>query len=135
MPTRRASCPSASLLLTCCDDDAHLATTRVESHALRHTCQLAGRHPDHSMPPDVKLTPIDRGAGPSFVVDEFIFEFTHTVIMDWMLPGVLRVAAGCGVLQPFEAAATGEQRQHVHSVLLPPGIFGPRVACPALAVD
>jgi len=39
------------------------------------------------MPPDVQLTPIDRSVGSDTVVDEFIFEFTHTVEMDWMLPG------------------------------------------------
>jgi carboxymethylenebutenolidase len=40
------------------------------------------------MPADVKLTPIDRSVGANTVVDEFIFEFTHNVPMDWMLPGV-----------------------------------------------
>lgn len=45
------------------------------------------------MPPDVKLTPIDRHiAPPSSLVDEFVFEFTHSQPMDWMLPGELAVA-------------------------------------------
>lgn len=40
------------------------------------------------MPPDTKTTPISRTIGETQVVDEMIFEFTHTVPMDWMLPGI-----------------------------------------------
>ena len=40
------------------------------------------------MPPDTKTTPISRTIGETQIVDEMIFEFTHTVPMDWMLPGV-----------------------------------------------
>ena len=40
------------------------------------------------MPPDTKMTPISRTIGVDRVVDEMVAEFTHTVEMDWMLPGV-----------------------------------------------
>ena len=40
------------------------------------------------MPPDTKTTPISRTIGDTQIVDEMIFEFTHTVTMDWMLPGI-----------------------------------------------
>ncbi len=40
------------------------------------------------MPPDTELTPLSRTVGHDQVVDEMIFKFTHTVKMDWMLPGV-----------------------------------------------
>lgn len=40
------------------------------------------------MPPDTKTTPISRTIGDTQIVDEMIFEFTHTVPMDWMLPGI-----------------------------------------------
>jgi carboxymethylenebutenolidase len=40
------------------------------------------------MPPDTKVTPISRTIGDTQIVDEMIFSFTHTVQMDWMLPGV-----------------------------------------------
>jgi len=40
------------------------------------------------MPPDTKTTPISRTIGETQIVDEMIFEFTHTVPMDWMLPGI-----------------------------------------------
>lgn len=40
------------------------------------------------MPPDTSMTPVSRTVGADRVVDEMVFEFTHTIKMDWMLPGV-----------------------------------------------
>jgi carboxymethylenebutenolidase len=40
------------------------------------------------MPPDTSMTPVSRTIGVDRVVDELVFEFTHTTSMDWMLPGV-----------------------------------------------
>jgi carboxymethylenebutenolidase len=40
------------------------------------------------MPPDTEMTPISRTIGNDQIVDEMVFKFTHTVPMDWMLPGV-----------------------------------------------
>ncbi len=39
------------------------------------------------MPPDTSMTPVSRTIGIDRVVDEMVFEFTHTIKMDWMLPG------------------------------------------------
>ena len=40
------------------------------------------------MPPDTGMTPVSRTIGVDRVVDEMVFEFTHTIKMDWMLPGI-----------------------------------------------
>ncbi|HRI48943.1 MAG TPA: ester cyclase [Pseudomonadota bacterium] len=40
------------------------------------------------MPPDLAMTPISRTIGSERLVDEMVLEFTHTIAMDWMLPGV-----------------------------------------------
>ena len=40
------------------------------------------------MPPDTSMTPVSRTIGVDRVIDEMVFEFTHTIKMDWMLPGV-----------------------------------------------
>lgn len=47
-----------------------------------------GAHFIPKMPPDTKVTPVSRTIGETQIVDEMIFSFTHTVQMDWMLPGV-----------------------------------------------
>lgn len=40
------------------------------------------------MPPDIELIPISRTIGNDQLVDEMVVKFTHTVKMDWMLPGI-----------------------------------------------
>jgi carboxymethylenebutenolidase len=40
------------------------------------------------MPPDTEMTPISRTIGNDQLVDEMVFKFTHTIPMDWMLPGI-----------------------------------------------
>ena len=40
------------------------------------------------MPADTSMTPVSRTIGVDRIVDEMVFEFTHTSRMDWMLPGV-----------------------------------------------
>jgi carboxymethylenebutenolidase len=40
------------------------------------------------MPPDVETVLVARTIGRDQLIDELIFRFTHTVEMDWMLPGV-----------------------------------------------
>jgi carboxymethylenebutenolidase len=53
--------------------------------------QLAEFYSKHfipKMPPDTEIVPISRTIGIERLVDEMIFRFTHTMEMDWMLPGV-----------------------------------------------
>jgi carboxymethylenebutenolidase len=40
------------------------------------------------MPPDLELNPISRTIGTDRLVDEMMAKFTHTIRMDWMLPGI-----------------------------------------------
>jgi carboxymethylenebutenolidase len=40
------------------------------------------------MPADTEIVPISRTIGVERLVDEMLFRFTHTIEMDWMLPGV-----------------------------------------------
>jgi carboxymethylenebutenolidase len=40
------------------------------------------------MPPDTEITPISRTIDRDQLVDELLVRFTHTISMDWMLPGI-----------------------------------------------
>lgn len=42
----------------------------------------------NSNPPDTHLVPISRTVGATQIVDEMLFCFTHTCVVDWMLPGI-----------------------------------------------
>jgi carboxymethylenebutenolidase len=50
--------------------------------------QFYARHFIPQVPPDTALTPVSQTIGSDRLVDEMIFAFTHTIRMDWMLPGI-----------------------------------------------
>jgi carboxymethylenebutenolidase len=81
-------------------DTAATLDTMVEDAYVNHIPVLTGgaskdelrdfysNHFISKMPPDTTLTPISRTVDDNRIVDEMIFQFTHTMVMDWMLPGV-----------------------------------------------
>jgi carboxymethylenebutenolidase len=82
-------------------------------------------------PPDVELELVSRTVGESSLADEFIFRFTHTTRMDWMLPGI--EPTGRRVEIPVVAIVTfqGDKLAHEHiywdqaSVLVQLGLLDP----------
>jgi len=40
------------------------------------------------MPPDTEMVAVSRTIGEDRLIEEFVFKFTHTIRMDWMLPGI-----------------------------------------------
>ena len=83
------------------------------------------------MPPDTEMTPVSRTIGEDQLVDEMIFKFTHTIPMDWMLPGV--APTGKRVEIPLVAIVrfNGGKLAHEHiywdqaSVLVQIGLLDP----------
>jgi len=67
--------------------------------------EFYSRHFIPKMPPDTEIVPISRTIGVERLVDEMIFRFTHTLEMDWMLPGIAptgkRVECGLVVIVHF----------------------------------
>jgi carboxymethylenebutenolidase len=41
-----------------------------------------------NIPPDIEIVPVSRTIGQSRLVDEIVLRFTHSIAMDWMLPGI-----------------------------------------------
>jgi carboxymethylenebutenolidase len=50
--------------------------------------EFYSRHFIPKMPRDTEILPVSRTIGAERLVDEMIFRFTHTIEMDWMLPGI-----------------------------------------------
>ncbi|HEX8698103.1 MAG TPA: ester cyclase [Myxococcaceae bacterium] len=46
------------------------------------------KHFLNQLPPDIEVVPISRTIGQGRAVDEMVIRFTHTVQMDWVLPGI-----------------------------------------------
>ena len=51
-------------------------------------CEFYSKRFIPQMPLDTEMTPVSRTIGENQIVDEMIFKFTHTIPMDWMLPGI-----------------------------------------------
>jgi carboxymethylenebutenolidase len=66
------------------------------------------------LPPDIEIVPVSRTAGQGRVVDELIIRFTHSIRMDWLLPGI--PPTGQRVEIPFVAIIQfeGDQIAHEH---------------------
>ena len=82
------------------DLDTTMATMSANPH-LNHVPKMAGGvgaagvrafYRDHLVgkvfPPDVKMKSVSRTVGEDSVVEELFISFTHTAVMDWLLPGV-----------------------------------------------
>jgi carboxymethylenebutenolidase len=76
--------------------------------------EFYSKHFIPKMPPDTRLTPISRTVGEDQIVDEMIFAFTHTIEMDWMLPGI--APTGKPVEVPLVAIVKlkGDKLAHEH---------------------
>jgi carboxymethylenebutenolidase len=70
--------------------DAYVNHIPVLTGGLGHAQlrEFYSRHFIPKMPPDTEILPVSRTIGPERLVDEMIFRFTHTIEMDWMLPGI-----------------------------------------------
>ena len=82
------------------DLDTTMATMSDDPH-LNHVPTMAGGvgrsgvrafYRDHLVgkffPPDVKMESVSRTVGEDRVVEELFISFTHTTVIDWLLPGV-----------------------------------------------
>lgn len=85
----------------------------------------------HFFPPDVEFTTVSRTHGEGRLVDELVISFTHTIKIDWMLPGVeptgLPVSVAFVVIVGFEDDKISYE--HIHwdqaTVLVQLGLLDP----------
>jgi len=85
------------------------------------------------MPPDTEMTPVSRTIGDDQIVDEMVFRFTHSIRMDWMLPGLAptgkRVEIPLVAIVRFRAGKLAHE--HIYwdqaSVLVQLGLLDPAI--------
>jgi carboxymethylenebutenolidase len=102
-----------------------LATMTAEPYVNAVPLMIGGRwrsevrdfyenHFPSQIPPDTEIVPVSRTIGQSRVVDEIILRFTHSIRMDWLLPGIestgKRVEVPMVVIVRFE----GDKVAHEH---------------------
>jgi carboxymethylenebutenolidase len=93
--------------------------------------EFYSRHFIPKMPPDTQIVPISRTIGSQRLVDEMIFRFTHTIVMDWMLPGVAPTGkpVECGLVVIVDFRDGKLASEHIYwdqaSVLVQLGLLDP----------
>ena len=105
--------------------DQALATMTAEPHVNMVPLMIGARgrtvlhdfyanHFLNQIPPDIEMVSVSRTIGQGRVVDEMIMRFTHTVRLDWVLPGIAptgkRVEIPFVVIVQFE----GDKVAHEH---------------------
>jgi carboxymethylenebutenolidase len=84
------------------------------------------------MPPDLEMVPVSRTVGSDQLVEELVLKFTHTIEIDWMLPGVKptgkRVEVPLVAIVQFRDGKVAHE--HIYwdqaSVLVQLGLIDPR---------
>ena len=102
-----------------------LATMTAEPYVNEVALMIGGRGRDEvrnfyahhflsQIPPDMETVPVSRTIGQDRVVDELILRFTHSIRIDWLLPGIAptgrRVEVPMVVIVQFE----GDKLAHEH---------------------
>jgi carboxymethylenebutenolidase len=83
----------------------------------------------NQLPPDIETVPISRTVGQDRVVDELILRFTHSIRMDWILPGVpptnRRIEVPMGVIVQFDKHEIAHEHLYwdMGSILLQAGLI------------
>jgi carboxymethylenebutenolidase len=126
------------------DDIETTMSTMTEHPHLNHVPTMAGGvgregvrefYTNHLVgkffPPDVNIITVSRTVGANRIVEEMVISFTHTTIIDWMLPGVIptgkKVAAAFAVIVGFNGGKISHE--HIYwdqaSVLVQLGLLNP----------
>ena len=83
------------------------------------------------IPPDTEMVPVSRTIGQGRLVEEMVFRFTHTIPIDWMLPGIpptgKRVEVAMLVVVQFDDDKLAHERLYWDqaSVLMQLGLLQP----------
>jgi carboxymethylenebutenolidase len=83
------------------------------------------------IPPDAEMVPVSRTIGQGRLVEEMVFRFTHTISMDWMLPGIRPTGKRVEIAMLVVVQFDGDKLAHEHlywdqaSVLVQLGLLQP----------
>jgi len=105
--------------------DEAVATMTAESHVNVVSLMVGAKGRDNvrefyanhflnQIPPDMETVPVSRTIGQGRVVDEMIMRFTHSIQMDWLLPGILPTGRRLEVPMVAIIQFEGDKIAHEH---------------------
>ena len=115
-------------------DDPHLNHVPTMAGGVGHSAVRAF-YRDHLVgkffPPDVKMVNVSRTVGEDHVVEELFISFTHTTVIDWLLPGVAPTGKAVEMAVAVIVGFRGDKISHEHiywdqaGVLVQIGLLNP----------
>jgi carboxymethylenebutenolidase len=115
-------------------DDPHLnhvptmaGGNGFEGVKLFYTDHLVGKF----FPPDIQIMNVSRTVGADQIVEEMVISFTHSMVIDWMLPGVAATGKKVELAVVVIVGFKDEKISHEHiywdqaSVLVQLGLLNP----------
>lgn len=114
-------------------DDAYVNHIPTQAGAVGKEALRAfyGEHFVHQVPDDWTIVPLSRVVGHDHLVDEMYTEFTHSVAMDWLLPGIAPTGKKLKIVVVVIASFRDGKLAHEHihwdqaSVLAQVGLLDP----------
>ena len=105
--------------------DEAVATMTAESHVNVVSLMVGAKGRDNvrefyanhflnQIPADMETVPVSRTIGQGRVVDEMIMRFTHSIQMDWLLPGILPTGRRLEVPMVAIIQFEGDKIAHEH---------------------
>jgi carboxymethylenebutenolidase len=80
--------PEDALATMTDDPRVTIVPTMVGGHGREEMRTFYAEHFLNQLPPDLEIVPISRTIGDARVIDELVLQFTHSLQMDWVLPGI-----------------------------------------------
>ena len=105
--------------------DRALATMTADPHVNMVPLMIGARGRDelhdfyanhflNQIPPDTEMVPVSRTIGQGRVVDELVMRFTHSIRMDWLLPGIAPTSTRVEVPMVAIVQFEGDKVAHEH---------------------
>jgi carboxymethylenebutenolidase len=80
--------PSAALKTMTDNPRVTIVPTMIGGKGTAELRDFYARHFLNQIPPDMEVISVSRTTGQNRIVDELVMKFTHTMQMDWLLPGI-----------------------------------------------
>ncbi len=80
--------PDAALKTMTDNPRVTIVPTMIGGRGTAELRNFYARHFLNQLPPDLEVIPFSRTHGQGRVVDELVLKFTHSIQMDWVLPGI-----------------------------------------------
>ena len=80
--------PEEALATMTSDPRVTIVPTMIGGHGRDEMHTFYAKHFLNQLPPDLEIVPLSRTIGEARIVDELVLRFTHSIQMDWVIPGV-----------------------------------------------